>query len=152
MHPAIARSPQGDVFYWNVDGPVGMNGTNKVDDVLFVQWCFYKMGKWDRLDPDLRAICSTTPVNGRCSGREDDPLIAIIKALQRSQKGLKVDGQVTPPTTDVRYTYHGKGHVFLILYLNAVLRVLHPAQYPRIDLMPEFVWKIKAKATVPFIN
>jgi len=151
MHAAIARSPQGGVFYWNVDGPVGMNGTNKYDDVLFVQWCFYKMGKWERLDADLRAICRTTPVNGRCTGREDDPLIAIIKALQRSESGLMVDGRVSPPTKGATYTYHGARHTFLIFYLNAVLRVLHPNQYPRIDLMPEFIWRIKDKATNPFI-
>ena len=44
MHPAIAHSPKGDVFYWNIDGSVGLNGANKFDDVLFVQWCFYKIG------------------------------------------------------------------------------------------------------------
>ena len=38
-----------------------------------------------------------------------------------------------------------------ILYpLNAVLQQMHPAQFPRIDLMPEFVWRIKDKATAPF--
>jgi len=150
MRPALARSPQGDVFYWNVDGPVGIRGTNKVDDVMFVQWCFYKMGKWDRIDPDLRALCAKTLVNGACSGRDDDQLVGLIKALQRSQKNLRVDGQVTPPTGDVMYNYHGGVHAYLILYLNAVLRALHPAQYPRIDLMPEFIWRVKAKATHPF--
>jgi len=44
MHPALAPSSQGDVFYWNVDGPVGLQGMNKRDDVMFVQWCFYKLG------------------------------------------------------------------------------------------------------------
>ena len=152
MHPAIARSPKGDVFYWNIDGPVGLNGTNKFDDVLFVQWCFYKLGKWDRIKPDLRAICDRTPINGECSGREGDPLIDIIRALQRSQAGLKVDGQVTPPPKkDAQYTHHGSRHTYLIFYLNAALRYLHPTQYPRIDLMPEFIWKVRDKATSPFI-
>jgi hypothetical protein len=151
MHPALAPSAQGDVFYWNIDGPVGLQGMNKRDDVMFVQWCFYKMGKWDRMTPDLRAICSKTLVNGECSGREDDPLVGIIKALQRSQKGLKVDGRVTPPTTDIQYNFHGSSHLYLIFYLNAALRGLHPAQYPRLDLMPEFIWRIRDKVTKPFV-
>ena len=62
-----------------------------------------------------------------------------------------MDGQVTPPKKDVQYTYHGSRHTYLILYLNAALRYLHPTQYPRIDLMPEFIWRIKDKATFPFI-
>ena len=151
MRPALARSLQGDVFYWNVDGPVGVRGTNKAEDVMFVQWCFYKMGKWNRIPADLRALCDKTLVNGKCSGSEDDQLVGLIKALQRSQKGLKVDGQVTPATAEVMYNYHGTAHTYLILYLNAVLRALHPTQYPRIDLMPEFIWRTKAKATAPFI-
>jgi len=151
MHAALARSHQGDVFYWNIDRPVGMDGANKFDDVMFVQWCFYKMGKWDRLSPELRAACRTTPVSGECSGRESDPLVPIIKALQRSQKGLKVDGRVTPPHAGSHYIYHGASHAYLIFYLNAVLRALHPTQYPRIDLMPEFVWRVRDKATYPFI-
>lgn len=151
MHPAIAPSPQGLIFYWNVDGPVGLNGTNKFDDVLFVQWCFYKMAQWDRMKPELRAVYRTTPLNGECSGRDGDPLIAAIKTLQRSVPGLMVDGRVSPPTKGATYAYHGARHTFLIFYLNAVLRVLHPNQYPRIDLMPEFIWRIKDKATNPFI-
>ena len=151
MHPAIAPSPRGLTFYWNVDGPVGMNGTNKFDDVMFVQWCFYKMAKWDRMKPELRAVYRTTPVNGECSGRDGDPLIAIIKTLQRSESGLMVDGRVSPPTKGATYAHHGARHTFLIFYLNAVLRALHPDQYPRIDLIPEFIWRIKDKATNPFI-
>jgi hypothetical protein len=45
MQPAIASSPKGPLFYWNVDEVVGKNGVNKFDDVLFVKWCFYKLGK-----------------------------------------------------------------------------------------------------------
>ena len=151
MHAALAPSSKGAVFYWTVDGTVGMNGANKRDDVMFVLWCFYKLGKWDRLKPDLRAVCAKTLVNGECSGRESDPLVSTIKTLQHSQKGLKVDGQVTPPTHGSQYIYHGASHAYLIFYLNAVLRALHPAQYPRIDLMPEFIWRIRDKATNPFI-
>src|SRR5262249_50141716 len=44
-----------------------------------------------------------------------------------------------------------RNHPFVIFYLNAALRLLYPAQYPRIDLMPEFIWRIKDTATYPFI-
>ena len=151
MHPAVTRSPRGPVVYWNVDGAVGVNGANRFDDVMFVQWCLYKMGKWERLDPELRAVCAATRVNGECSGHRDDPLVPVIMALQRSQHGLEVDGRVTPPTKSATYGSHGSRHAYLIFYLNAVLRALHPAQYPRIDLMPEFIWRIRDKATSPFI-
>lgn len=151
MHAAIAPSKQGPAFFWNIDGPVGLNGTNKLDDVLFVQWCFYKLGKYERMPADLRAVCSKTPVSGNCTGREGDPLIASIKALQRFDVGAKVDGRVSPAIHGPIYKYHGEGHQLVIILLNAVLRNMYPQQYPRIDLMPEFVWRIKDKATYPFI-
>jgi hypothetical protein len=49
------------------------------------------------------------------------------------------------------YHYAGARDTYLILYpLNAVLAQMHPQQWPRIDLMPEFVWRIRDKATAPF--
>ncbi|GLS21638.1 hypothetical protein GCM10007874_46550 [Labrys miyagiensis] len=38
MYPVFAEVRDGTkLFYWNLDGTVGLNGTNYVDDVLFVQ-------------------------------------------------------------------------------------------------------------------
>jgi hypothetical protein len=150
MHPALVPAGGGPVFYWNVDGEVGLNGVNAFDDVLFVQWCFYKMGRWEKMAPEPRAVYRDTPVNGECSGREGDPLIASIKALQLSTQGGVVDGRVSPAPKGVYY-HHSGLHTYLIFYLNAALRLLYPEQYPRIDLMPEFVWRLKHKATQPFI-
>ncbi len=152
MHAAIASSPKGPIFYWNVDGAVGRNGVNKFDDVLFVQWCFYKLGKWQGFGAELRAAFGKLPVNGECSGRDGDSLVDSIKVLQRYM-GVMADGRVSPVTTGGgTYTSGGGRSPFLIIYpLNAILQQMYPAQYPRIDLMPEFVWRIKDKATAPFI-
>jgi hypothetical protein len=152
MHGAIAQSPRGPVFYWEVDAAVGLNGPNKFDDVIFVQWCFYKAAGWNHLNPKLREIFRTTTVNGECSGREGDNLVAIIRALQSSEygRGGLVDGRVSP-ARGATYMHHGANHTYTIFYLNAVLRYTYPQFYPRIDLMPEFVWRIRDKAIAPFI-
>jgi hypothetical protein len=150
MHPALVSDGKDQIFYWNVDAVVGLNGVNAFDDVMFVQWCFYKMGNWPKLDPASRAVYQKTPVSGECSGRDDDALVASIRALQRVSHGAVVDGRVDPATTGT-YAYHGGQHAYVIFYLNAALRLLHPEQYPRIDLMPEFIWRIRHKATQPFI-
>src|SRR5260370_18550013 len=129
------------VFLWNVDAAVGLNGGNGVDEVMFVQWCFYKMTKWNQIDSNLRAVFAKTPVTGECTGSDGDLLITSIKGLQQSElakgRGAIVDGRVSPATGGGHYKYHGGQGTFLIFYLNAALRVLHPQQYPRIDLMPE---------------
>ena len=149
MHAETTQGSAGPVFFWNVDGAVGLNGANNEDDVLFVQWCLYKISRWESRPERLRNALRNTPVNGLCTGREGDPLIASIKTLQTEQK-LLVDGRVSPARGAV-YMRHGDRHHFLVHYLNAVLRQMHPTHYPRIDLMPEFVWRIRDKATAPFI-
>ena len=156
MHAAIASSPRGPIFYWNVDDAVGSNGANKFDDVLFVKWCFYKLGKWPAGQgqpwwQELRGAFDKIGVNGECSGRDGDLLVDSIKALQRGL-GTIVDGRVSPATKGGSFAYAGGRSAFLIIFpLNAVLQQMHPGQYPRIDLMPEFVWKIKDEATAPFL-
>jgi hypothetical protein len=88
-------------------------------------------------------------VTGECSGRDGDPLIGAIRILQQFSHG-QPDGRVSP-ASQAQYNYHHTGHHYLIFYLNAVLRRMHPDQYPRIDLMPDFIWRIKKTATHPFI-
>lgn len=149
MHAETTEGSAGPVFFWNVDGPVGLNGANREDDVLFVQWCLYKISRWESRPERLRNALRDTPVNGHCTGREGDPLVVSIKAVQ-SQQNLLVDGRVSPARGAV-YRHQGDSHHFLVHYLNAVLRRMHPAQYPRIDNMPEFVWRIRDKATYPFV-
>jgi hypothetical protein len=153
MHPAMMKEEgTGNlIFYWNVDSAVGLNSPNKFEDVMFVQWCFYKMTTWNHhsLPADFRSGLGKAGVNGSCTGRADDPLVVAIKAVQE-RFHLVVDGRVQPPSGDY-YFYHGSPHRYFIFYLNAVLRALHPQQYPRIDLMPEFIWRVRDKAVAPFI-
>jgi hypothetical protein len=154
MQPAIALAPKGPLFYWDVDEAVGKNGVNKFDDVLFVKWCFYKLGKFSGTTmPAVQAAIDKMGVNEDCNGRDGDPLVEGIKTLQRSLNHSVVDGRVSPARGAGGGTYvqAGERGTFLILYpLNAVLQQMHPQQFPRIDLMPEFVWRIRDRATAPF--
>ena len=152
MHAEMTLNNGEPLFFWNVDATVGLHGVNLFDDVMFVQWCFYKASKWNKLDARLREVFATTPISGECTGHEGDMLISSIKALQQSDmlKGAMVDGLVSPAKGG-HYKYHGGERTYLIFYLNAVLRVLYPKLFPRIDLMPEFIWRIRDKATAPFI-
>jgi hypothetical protein len=108
------------------------------------------MAKWEQIKPDLRKIFGETPLSGTCTGREGDLLIASIKGLPRSEGGIS-DGRVSPAIGG-QYVYHSGHRTFMIFYLNTALRKLHPQQYPRIDLMPEFIWRIKEKAAGSFIG
>jgi hypothetical protein len=152
MHAAMVNSPKGQLFYWNLDGAVGKNGVNKFDDVLFVQWCFYKLSKTNpNKQSSLDAEIAKIGVNGECSGRDGDPLVEGIKALQK-WANLLVDGRVSPvPNSSGQYVDSTGRGTFLIIYpLNAAVAQMHPAQWPRIDLMPEFVWRIREQALAPF--
>ena len=82
----------------------------------------------------------------------DHPLVAAIYALQRAlARGGPVDGRVSP-AKGAKYSHHRAKHIYLIFELNGYLRVMHPDQYPRIDLMPEFPWKLKEFARAPFVG
>lgn len=149
MRMDIDQGSRGGVFFWNVDAAVGLNAVNNFDDVLFVQWCLYKMAEWPARPEKLRAGLRGVLVNGECSGREGDPLITRIRLLQAEQ-GLAPDGRVSPARGGT-YNKRGTKHTFLVHYLNAVLRNLYPNQYPRLDQMPQFIWRIREKVTQPFI-
>ena len=150
MHPAFAQSTKGPVFYWNIDGVVGLNGFNKFNDVMFVQWCFYKMAKWQpavQIWPTLRKV----GINGNCTGRADDPLVDTIKTVE-AVFGANMEGQVTPMTNSAKFVVHGIKYVYLIMLMNIALRQMYPNQYPRIDLIPEFIWPIRDEVVYPFLQ
>jgi len=89
-------------------------------------------------------------INGTCSGRADDPLVETIK-LAEAVFGGEMDGKVSPIKSSAKFTYHGIKYPFLLMVMNIALGQLHPDKYPRLDLMPEFVWRIKEKVTYPFV-
>ena len=153
MHPDTATSSSSgrEVFFWNVNNPVGHNGVNQMDDVLFVSWCIYKAAKFPDLPADLREVFKNAGLTHMCDGTKDHRLVTAIYALQRAfGRGGLVDGRISP-AKGVTYAHHRAKHLYMIFELNSYLRVMHPEQYPRIDLMPEFPWKLKQFALAPFI-
>lgn len=151
MHAAMTQTPKGPFFYWNVDGAVGKNGQNEDLDVLFVTWCLYKLARWPQVSPALKARLLEVGLTNSCSGRDGDRVVEGIKALQQEYQ-MPVDGRVSSvPRGSAQYSGRGGKSTYLIFYpLNAVVAQMHPQQWPRIDLMPEFAWRLKEKATAPF--
>ena len=150
MHAEVTSSPEGPIFFWNVDGPVGRNGSNQWDDVLFVSWCIYKFARLAQTPRELRASLENAGLSEHCNGSESHPLVQAIYAIQRQFHLSPADGRVSP-AKGVVYTHHYDQFAYLIFRLNAVLRVAHPDKYPRIDLMPDFAWQLKKIVTPPFI-
>ena len=163
MFPAFAETTSGGrLFYWNLDGSVGLRGANKFDDVMFVQWCLYKAAKWDGIDriakvtagnikgPSIREAFAKTNVNGSCTGMQTDNLVEKITFLQ-SLISVDMDGRVDPMHGSARHsTSIGVKDVYLIMRLNQILKDVHPREYPRLDLMPEFIWRISNKVKPVF--
>jgi hypothetical protein len=152
MFPAFAETTSGGrLFYWNLDGSVGLRGANRFDDVMFVQWCLYKAAKWDGIEkaarvnaPNVngqavREAFAKTNVKGSCTGMKTDNLVEKIT--------------VDPMLNSARYTTSiGTNDVYLIMRLNQILKEVHPREYPRLDLMPEFIWRISDKVKPVFWN
>ncbi|MBV9907883.1 MAG: hypothetical protein JOY52_10005 [Hyphomicrobiales bacterium] len=163
MFPAFAETTGGGrLFYWNLGGTVGLRGANRFDDVMFVQWCLYKAAKWDGLDrvarvtgagvkgQSIKEAFAKTNVNGSCTGLKDDNLVEKIIFLQ-SLISADMDGRVDPILGSVRHsTSIGGKEVYLILRLNQILKEVHPREYPRLDLMPEFIWRVSDKVKPVF--
>jgi hypothetical protein len=164
MFPAFAETNNGRLFYWNLDGTVGLRGANRFDDVMFVQWCLYKASKWDGLDrvakvagagvkgQSIKEAFAKTNVNGACTGLKTDNLVEKITFLQ-SLISVDMDGRVDPIVGSARHsTSIGGKEVYLIMRLNQILKEVHPREYPRLDLMPEFIWRISDKVKPVFWN
>jgi hypothetical protein len=150
MHAEVISGPTGPVFFWNVDGAVGRGGINRWDDVLFVSWCFYKFARLQQTPPDLRTLFMKVGLTTECDGSPTHPIVGAIEAVQKRYHLQPVDGRVSP-AHGVTYIDHYNEFAYLIFRLNSVLRLAHPEHFPRIDMMPEFVWKLKKLATAPFV-
>ena len=122
MHADLAGSETNRFFFWNVDAAVGLKGENRIDDVLFVSWCLYKMRTWSYVPEATKTVLRNTPITQDCSGREDDSLVVAIKAIQRLNPAMKVDGRVSPAVRDGTYHHQGRNTMFLIFALNNVLK------------------------------
>jgi len=151
MHAAMTSTPRGAMFYWNVDAAVGKNGQNQPLDVLFVSWCMYKLARWPDTSPELKQRLIEVGLTDSCNGRDGDRVVEGIKAVQQRLQ-LTLDGRVSSvPRGTASYAGRGGRSAYMIFYpLNAVIAQMHPQQWPRIDLMPDFAWRLKDQATAPF--
>jgi hypothetical protein len=126
--------PRGDGsprLSWNLDANVGLFSPNRQDDVELVQLGYIAMSANPaaNLDFDLKTMISQIVVGERCTGRQDDKLVKIIFAHQKS-RGTVADGHVS--------ALHGD--MFSIDFtLNPLLNGLSdtmPNVYPRIEKHP----------------
>jgi hypothetical protein len=120
-------------FTWNIDSSVGKAGQNSLRaDVLYVQW-YYKLAVAQaETPPDRKQLYGAVDVNGRCSGRDDDPLVRAIMSHQRAIGHPQVDGRVSVAT--------GSGKIgasaFFVLRLGARIARMYPDLWPRLDKIP----------------
>jgi hypothetical protein len=85
-------------------------------------------------------------------GLKTDNLVEKITFLQ-SLISVDMDGRVDPMLNSARHsTSIGVKDVYLIMRLNQILKEVRPREYPRLDLMPEFVWRISDKVKPVFWN
>jgi hypothetical protein len=139
-----------DTFYWNISGDVGLNSPNKQIDVSFVQFAFKVRSSasffedifYDsvELKESIRKMVVGTP----CSGRKGDPLVEVIDLWQQDPThGYTKDGKISTIKDGTYPTVFGP-QASLLVKLNSSLRIVHPTQYPRVDLMPNCPLDVKA--------
>lgn len=128
---------EGDVILWNLQGSVGKNGLNRVgSDVAYLQWYYRLAAAHPETPQERRAIYMRIEVNGVCSGRDDDPLVAAIVAHQQRLAHPVVDGRVDPVPGSSGALRVGGGKSYFIIRLGARFATLYPHTWPRIDLIP----------------
>lgn len=136
MHPLLIGPKK--VFFWNVDGAVGERGVNRADDVQLVQFYYslYPRIAKSQRDPAIlaQAKAAAGSMNGRCSGRPDDPLCIAIRA-QQERNGLPVvDGRISVSQRDATYG-PGERNFFVIILMMTALSDAFDV-YPRLDQIP----------------
>lgn len=135
MHPMIL----GNKFYWNIDQSVGRNASNSDSvDISLVQWSFVLATSHDHGIPaDGLQLYRAVQVTGFCNGRDDDPLVRAILAMQKNvharHPASTIDGHISVAYGDGRYA---PGTAFLILDICYAFAHWFPNAYPRLDLVP----------------
>jgi hypothetical protein len=138
-----------DRFLWNISGDVGLNSPNKQIDVSFVQFAlkvrlsasFFEdtFGDSVELKESIRKMVVGTP----CSGRKGDPLVEVIDLWQQDiMHGYTKDGKISTIKDGTYATVVGP-QTSLLVKVNNGLRIVHPTQYPRVDLMPNCPLDVK---------
>lgn len=142
VSPTVLKGPKGQRFFFNLDGNVGPNSVNKVEDVQLVQMGYFAMGKAAATPPDLKAAASKVVPGAAYSGGATDPLTLAIKAHEASRGGTQ-DGHVSTLHLGTNAVYDGV-HTFMLTALENNILDLMPNDYPRIDKHPTCPGALKA--------
>lgn len=119
------------VHGWNIERHVGANAPNDPVDVQLVQFGYLMMGRNPRLakTPEDLALFNAVKVGAPCTGREDDPLVRLIRHAQKKRGGTQ-DGVVSP-IKSANGEYNGKAYI--LTTLNSHVQCMMPDTYPRLD-------------------
>lgn len=134
MTPYLHPAPGGFHFHWNLDSSVGKGGANNSPcDISYVQWYYTLAAGHPETPPDRKAIYAQVRVTGGCAGTADDPLVRAIVAHQTRLNHPRIDGRINVARGSGMV---GDAAAFFIIRLGARFANMHPAAWPRLDLIP----------------
>jgi len=132
--------------FWNIDANVGARSSNGPVDVQLVQFGFFCMAlpSAKHKDVQLKPIFANVRTGVPCTGKEDDPLVIAIRALEKSRGGPQ-DGFVSKLNTDTGiYTEAQKAHQHLLIILLLNIFDTVSDNWPRLDKHPQCPQALKA--------
>jgi hypothetical protein len=132
MKPYLHTTGRLAHFQWNLECSVGKAGQNTIAaDVSYLQWYYTLAVSFPETPADRAAIYRGVAITGKCTGKDDDPLVQSIFAQQRGLNHPIIDGKasVAPEGGRIGET------AYFILRLNARLATQFPNQWPRLDLI-----------------
>ncbi|MBI4523687.1 MAG: hypothetical protein HY695_07740 [Deltaproteobacteria bacterium] len=117
--------------FFNLDGVVGAPpAENRLEDVLFVQFCFRFAA--DHPGPSMRpetlAAFRAVQANGVCDAATINAIRLTQERIKRHSPGTVVDGRVSPARG-----YSFGGALWTIVHYNNVLQEQTRTEWPRID-------------------
>lgn len=132
VQPIIAKLAAGKIYFMNLDGNVGLNSPNLIDDVQLVQFGFLAMAANNTFSAADRAVFAAVVPGAAYSGSPTDPLTLAIKRHQASRGGTQ-DGHVSVMTGTMMYADGSGNHTFQLVALMNNIRDFTVGLYPRID-------------------
>jgi len=123
-------------FSFNLEGNVGPNSPNKMDDVQLVQFAYLAKAQAADTKPALKAIFQKVVPGAAYTGGANDPLTLAIKAHQADRGGTQ-DGHVSkmPPSGTI-LAYDAVHSFMLITLVNNIFDMM-PNDFPRLDHHPQ---------------
>ena len=133
MTPYLHFGPAVNI-QWNLNASVGKGAQNSNSaDVSYLQWYYTLAAKFPETPADRAAIYSLVTITGRCTGKDDDPLVKAIFAQQRGLQHPVIDGKASVAPSGGRIN---DATAYFILRLGARFASKFPRQWPRLDLIP----------------